>query len=114
MASGDDADIWALQTAIEDATIGPNAMRDDVRLELDTSTLGGTYHDPWQLGTMTVSGSPAALSVQGDAGSFTLYRIARGSYYGEHPTHGWIDVTFWPDETGAAQRMVSRAGVASK
>jgi CubicO group peptidase (beta-lactamase class C family) len=81
------------------------------------ASLPGTYHDPWQLGTVVVSSDGAGLTANfADFGqTVPLEDLGGGSFMCPHPIDGWqMAWMFWPDAAGNAAYFVSRGGIAAR
>ncbi len=85
---------------------------------LDSSSIPGSYDDPWQLGHIEVVDAGGALQASfTDAGVVReLEELWPGFFSCAHPTDASaeLDVMFWPDTSGQASYFVSRAGVGAR
>jgi len=80
-------------------------------------SLAGSYHDPWQLGSIVVFDDGVGLSAQFvDFGqTIPLDDWGGGSFSCPHPLDGVeMDIMFWPDAAGNAAYLVSRSGIAAR
>jgi CubicO group peptidase (beta-lactamase class C family) len=81
------------------------------------ASIPGTYVDPWQLGSITVSEAGGGLSASfADFGqTVPLTEWGGGSFSFPHPLDGFdTELMFWPDAAGNASSFVTRAGVAAR
>lgn len=113
-------DAWypgELTFSVLDHYAGPLGYLDVPDTSAAPGSLAGSYHDPWQLGSIVVSQDAGGLTAQFvDFGqTVPLDDWGGGSFSCPHPLDGLaMDVMFWPDAAGNATHLVSRAGVAAR
>lgn len=107
-----------LTYAVLEHYAGPVSYPDVPDTAAAPGSRAGSYTDPWQLGSIVVTDDGAGgLSAQFiDFGqTIPLEDWGGGSYSCPHPLDGIdMDVMFWPDASGNAAWLVSRAGIAAR
>jgi len=75
----------------------------------------GTYVDPFELGTITVTESGGALSAQIGGQSYPMTHVWEDMFTVFHPAAGYeMEATFWRDGGSQAEYLVSIWGVAER